>query len=258
MEDSDRDDLEADRMMRRIEQRRRGGQVTERNWDREVAEADELDGAQRFEEGMASLLLDLHGPSLVASGGWRVPSEHFYPGLTVSREGVMSFEPEDEDDDDEENPFAYTEERASWPDHDNDEPVEQSEAEHYALAGEVPPPTPPASVIVVGSFAWDNGAAVHGALQQWHLAQPQTTIVLYTSGCPHGAEAHARTYAEAMGWQTIALRDEELVLVPAPAFAFMKDESPGVQRLVDDLRRRTWTRVMRDDTHRVLSLWADR
>jgi hypothetical protein len=123
----------------------------------------------------------------------------------------------------------------------------------------VKPEPEPLSLIVVGSFHWDNPAAVYGALSAWATSlEPNQRVRLFTGGCPHGAEAQAREWAQGAGWEVIVLRDEELVTIPAPALAFTKDASPTVRRLVRDLRRRTWVRELSDDTYRVTSLWADR
>lgn len=149
---------------------------------------------------------------------------------------------------------AHDSEDADW----RDVAWRDDEGEPDAPLQAMAAPLPPTPVIVVGSFAWENAAAVHGALRAWTASQGGVPAVLYTSGCPHGAEAQAVEFATSMGWPTIALRDEELVLVPAPAFVFLRDESSGASALADELRRRTWTRVMRDDTYRVLTRWADR
>ena len=136
--------------------------------------------------------------------------------------------------------------------------AEDEQPESEDAPSEMAEPLPPVPVIVVGSFDWDNPAAVHGALRTWLTGNAGRPAVLYTSGCPHGAEAQAVEFGTSMGWQHVALRDEELVLVPAPAFVFIRGESAGASALADELRRRTWTRIMRDDTYRVLTRWADR
>lgn len=142
----------------------------------------------------------------------------------------------------------------TFPD-EHDEPEHATLAEH--LADDTRPATPVA-VVVVGSFHWDSEATVYGALAAWWEGAGSPPVVLYTSGCPHGAEAQAVAWATHEGWSIQALRDEELVQVPGIAFAFIKDGSAGASALADELGRRTWLRRFADDTVRQTSPWADR
>lgn len=130
--------------------------------------------------------------------------------------------------------------------------------------GTAPEPEPvrelPAMIIVAGSFHWDNEPAVHEQLRAWWDGRSNPPVLLITSGCPEGAEKHARTFGAAHGWDHSGLRDEELIQLPqAIAFVFIRDESAGATRVLDILdRAKIWHRVTRDETRRVVSPWADR
>lgn len=122
------------------------------------------------------------------------------------------------------------------------------------------PPAQPAVVIVVGSFHWDNEAAVTEQLRSWWNGHGQPAVLLVTSGCPEGAEKHAREFGQLQGWAHSGLRDEELIQLPqAIAFVFIRDRSPGATRALEIIERsKIWHRVNRDETMRVVSPWAER
>lgn len=115
-------------------------------------------------------------------------------------------------------------------------------------------------VIVAGSFHWENESAVHEQLSTWWNGRGDPPVLLITSGCPQGAERHAREFGQAHGWQHSGLRDEELIQLPqAIAFLFIRDESAGATRVLEILdQAKVWHRVTRDETRRVVSPWADR
>lgn len=126
-------------------------------------------------------------------------------------------------------------------------------------------PTPPAPqkpvqpIIVVGSFDWEGNGAVQEALINWINAHDGVTPMLITSGCPQGAELAARALGEVMSWQMQIMRDEELVQVSnAIVFGFIRDESEGATRVLEQLSRRVWTRIFRDETVRQASAWVQR
>jgi hypothetical protein len=133
------------------------------------------------------------------------------------------------------------------------------------LAQDSPMPDTPdeqftATVIVVGSFAWENEAAVRDVLESWWHEHNSPHINLVTSGCPRGAEETARKIGAEHGWTLTQIRDEELILMSqAIAFAFIKDESAGAEQAVAWLEMgKIWHRVVREDTVRTVSPWATR
>jgi hypothetical protein len=121
-------------------------------------------------------------------------------------------------------------------------------------------PPAPSVVVVIGSYAWKSPLAVHEVLGEWWAAHEKPPVMLVTSGCPAGAEAAARSFGEANGWQPRVMRDEEMPqLDGAFFFGFVKDFSEGAEKVLETLEGHgVWLRVHRDNTDTVKSPWTSR
>lgn len=128
-------------------------------------------------------------------------------------------------------------------------------AKHRADTIEAPPQQP---LLVVGSHDWDNWGAMETALAEIIGAHPN--ILIITGGCPTGAEWFARQKAEAYGWPMRSMRDEDMLkLENAIVLGFIKGVRPSAtEALLQSLRVRFWTRIIRDEVHPQRTGWEDR
>ena len=125
-----------------------------------------------------------------------------------------------------------------------------------ATVGGFPMPNPLLNIIVVGSSAFDDGILVQAALLGWSQHHPDRDVILWTTGAPEGAEAHARTYAQANGWRASEVTPERMLDIDAVVvFAFTVGQS-DVTMLVDDLAARRPVRQIDAQSRRPRNRWS--
>jgi hypothetical protein len=126
-----------------------------------------------------------------------------------------------------------------------------------ALRGEEPGPVP-LIVVVIGSTTFDEPFAVQSVLLGWGQRHADHPIYLWTSGAPEGAEAQAKIFANANGWQTVDVQPETLLGVDEAAvtFAFVTPGSRAAEFAADIAQRRP-VRQLTLETLRPRSRWNE-